>query len=370
MAEKYDMGTPLGGERDLKQRLRDVRQRMSSPSADMDTSANATASNVTLESIAALLDKKFDEKLTPMTLKVDELQAGFETIKEDMSTLKAVTEEKDAMLQSNVDHITAGLAACNIEVEHAKGEIQRTKEQLNHNIETINVRLKILEGMKVDARPSGHDQQANAQIKSLEEQIKKLSSARCASQASFEELQVTAVIGGLQGHGSLAEADQWVRDQLWHSWSPSPTEVYAKGDFKGILFCKFPSTVEADVAVKHFKSTKYNVGGHSVWAKPDAPLLQRVVQSALFGAKHLMGQWGEPRSSMWIDLEESALYWKDEMALKVQVAGQTLNIENGPEWGAYFKAKEWDDIIGVQEAKLKQNVKGKGGGKSTGKAGR
>ena len=88
MAEKYDMGAPLGGEWDLKQRLRDVRQRMSSPSADMDTSANATASNVTLESIAALLDKKFDEKLTPMTLKVDELQAGFETIKEDMSSLK------------------------------------------------------------------------------------------------------------------------------------------------------------------------------------------------------------------------------------------------------------------------------------------
>ena len=51
-----------------------------------------------------------------MTLKVDELQAGFETIKENMSTLKAVTEEKDAMLQSNVDHITASLAACNIEV--------------------------------------------------------------------------------------------------------------------------------------------------------------------------------------------------------------------------------------------------------------
>ena len=68
MAEKYDMGTPLGGEKDLTQSLRGVRQRLFSPGQQMDdadahdaaapVTPPAAQPSVTLEAIAALLDSK------------------------------------------------------------------------------------------------------------------------------------------------------------------------------------------------------------------------------------------------------------------------------------------------------------------------
>ena len=100
MATFPDPGTPIGGER--MRRLRDVCQRLMSPSpedfniASPVTPPSSTA--VTLEAIANLLDAK----LSPIVENVEELKNQVANFKGD---LKAVKEELQMKIDQNANKI-------------------------------------------------------------------------------------------------------------------------------------------------------------------------------------------------------------------------------------------------------------------------
>ena len=66
---------------------------------------------------------------------------------------------------------------------------------------------------------------------------------------------------------------------------------YDKGDFRGILFVKYATKDERDVAIKLLTQARCKEGGYTMWAKPDKPVEKRVVQSLVFGAKFIMVEW-------------------------------------------------------------------------------
>ena len=59
-----------------------------------------------------------------------------------------------------------------------------------------------------------------------------------------DKRSVTAVIGNLEGLKSLGEALAWLKDKLAVLDSPSPTQVYAKGMYKSMVFAEFKDTYE------------------------------------------------------------------------------------------------------------------------------
>ena len=80
----------------------------------------------------------------------------------------------------------------------------------------------------------------------------------------------------------------WLSNKMWDLYGPQPTEVYSKGEFRGIIFAKFDSEEKRDSAVKLLRQSSLREGGNAVWVKPDKALHQRTLRSFAFGAKYLL----------------------------------------------------------------------------------
>ena len=152
------------------------------------------------------------------------------------------------------------------------------------------------------------------QLAALQKQIDALKTK--SSRVSVADRVITAVAGGLASLKSKVEAEKWLKEKLWHLYGPQPTEVYVKGDFKGIAFAKFPTTGERDRAVSVLKAAGAHEGGDPVWAKPDLPLEVRVLKRFLFEAKHVLTSiWGYPNTSVYADPDTGILYVGNDIAL-------------------------------------------------------
>ena len=132
------------------------------------------------------------------------------------------------------------------------------------------------------------------------------------------------------------------------------------------MFCKFENIIDRGAAVKYFKDNGFNNGGSTIWAKPDLPLVQRVPQSLLFGAKYLLcNKWGLPKARAWADLEDYSLWVDGEMAIKAAVVDGALKVDYGTGWEDYLNGAEWNEIVSTRSKTIEQaaEMKGKGKGK-------
>ena len=173
---------------------------------------------------------------------------------------------------------------------------------------------------------------------------------------------------------------------MWHSYGPSPIEVYCKGDFKGILFAKFNTKGERDAAIQIFRKAVCYEGGQQVWMKPDLPIEDRARHSFVFGVKYLLAEdWGWERNAIWVEPEggkdgKVGVVWiktkKDqasEVAVTFRIEGNKCILGYGEGWEAYFNHigyKGFAEIVAKVEGKLqasKENISKKGAGKSYGK---
>ena len=82
--------------------------------------------------------------------------------------------------------------------------------------------------------------------------------------------------------------------------------------------------------MKNFKDDGFMIEADAVWAKSDLPLNERVAQSVVFGAKHLMSKWGESKSSVWVDVGDHLFWFDGQLALKAEVDNQTLKVSYEP----------------------------------------
>ena len=294
------MGTPVGGERAYH---RFVRQRLVSPDGardkpDGDLGSPQTpvaafaqvppllgspepqtpphASPVTLESIASLLDKKFDEKLAPLT---NQVQA----------------------MQENVGKLEGAVGSIQEEVKVLKVEV-------NERVDMTELRVAKLEEL-FKSHSGSSSEPIRGQIQKLEEQIAalKLGPQRPVSTPPHDhtDVIVTAVIGGLKALSSVDEARSWISNQLWYAYGPQPEKAYCKGDFTGVAFAKFQNQFDRDEAVKLLKQAKPQESDNAGWAKEDQPINTRTCTSLLFGLRWLLTseEWGYDKKDYFIDTE-------------------------------------------------------------------
>ena len=261
-------GTPLRGERE-------VRQRLFSPLHTMDgdegveeearpavaTPPDARPQPVTLSAIAELLDKKFDERLRPVLDTVRELQDDVARVESNVDNMFEGMEEKNAELLSKIEAVNE--------------DLQRFKEAAKHT------------GVGRDGSPQDTQLQHDLtqQIAQLEVQMRTL------MQTGTDETKLIAVFGGLDSLGDEWEASKWIKDRLWEGYVVPATEYYVKGDFKGLLFAKFSKQDDRDTAVATIRSLKHDMSdGKRVWAKEEQPLGLRVARQTLFGAKWMLSK--------------------------------------------------------------------------------
>ena len=109
------------------------------------------------------------------------------------------------------------------------------------------------------------------------------------------------VLGGLSALENLEYAKKWITNKMWNSYGPCPTEMYCKGEFKGILFAKFGTKGEHDTAIQIMRKGRCSERGHQVWMKPDLPIEDRVRHSFVFNVKYLLlKRWGWEKRAIWV----------------------------------------------------------------------
>ena len=183
------------------------------------------------------------------------------------------------------------------------------------------------------------------------------------------DMAKTLVIGGLQTLAGLDEVQAWMKTKLWDAYGPQPVEVYLKGDFRGVAFAKFSNTGDRDEAVKLFQKGSFREGGNRVWAKPDQPLEQRILNSFAFGLKYLFKNWGYPAKAVWADPEVGKVWLGDDVVAQAFIDGRALKVEYGPGWEVWLKDAahpEFPDLLSRLNGKI-GNTASKGAGKAGGK---
>ena len=168
-----------------------------------------------------------------------------------------------------------------------------------------------------------------------------------------------AVIGGLQNMASSAEAEKWLRAQLATLKAPSPLDVYAKGDFKGLIFACFSTGAGMREAVSVLSSKRLKYNNNDVWSKPEQPLEMRAPFSFLLSFKKLLIEWGFQKSSVRVE----------ESTLEISVAGRpvlTVSAKDGAldlkwideewsQWCELTEAKELKDLVEKVNVSLRQS---------------
>ena len=357
-------GTPVGGENEMVQKLRDVRQRLFSPQPqdvhigtpqtptaavdqhiqqhDVGAAAAGSEGPVTLAAIAGLLK----QEMAPV-------KESMQSLEKQMGDLSVTTDKRMGTLE----------------------------EQFN----TMDVRVEKLEEI-IEKRSADHDgRQIQEQIEmmekvqALEKEIQQLKQNKTAMQ-ELDVKHCTAVIGGLAAMKNIDEARSWLTDKPWHLHGPQPSQVYSKGDFHGIAFMKFNNQVDRDEAVKMLRQSGGQHEGSTVWAKPDQALQARVLTSFVFGLKHVLTTvWKDfDKTAVWSDPETGRVWLGDantviEEIVTASVVEKGLKLEYGEGWKEYLNDKaytEFKDMMAALEKKLDSAaVPAKGGGKSkSGKA--
>ena len=315
-AEGVDISTPIRGE-PKQRRLRSPLQEMDGemdgldPVRDGENTPLNLAQPLTLASMATLLDRK----LAPITDAVGRLQL-------DVGSLNTTVVNN----KTEADH----------QIQSMKADIDHLKHQLNETMSNM--------------APSTIGTPRTEDIK-----IK------------------TAVLGGLSSMSSVNDAWFWLSNKMWDLYGPQPTEVYSKGEFRGIIFAKFDSEEKRDSAVKLLRQSSLREGGNAVWAKPDQVLHQRTLRSFAFGAKYLLTKWGD--KGIWADPDTGSVLQggKDgDSIITASISGQTINVTYATGWEKYLTDEahpEFKDMLKLLEDKLGNSTDpGKGVGKGHGKA--
>ena len=152
-------------------------------------------------------------------------------------------------------------------------------------------------------------------------------------------------------------------------------EIYAKGDFNGILFAKFDSQNLRNQSVERFRKASLSRNGQRCWATEDSPIEERACKNFLFGVKNLLLEWNYGKFEIWVDIKKFDIYFgEDELIALVSVTPEKeMEFSYGEEWENYLRKGKLDEIISKAKEMLSRSLgttkgKGKNKGKSKSKS--
>ena len=321
MAQKrYDIGTPVGGER--------KQGRFQSPLNSMDG------------------DDELEEK-------VEEVEEGEEDVKSMFRSMMRMMKS----VKSDLGRIetTAGQAKMTAEMASAAAEAAGEKvKELGTTVEE----LKETTVKKDDIRAVVEEV--------VNEKVGKTANLKVTTNRKV------AVIGGFGKAESMQEAKDYIVDKLSKAGVKAPDEMYHKGDeFKGILFARFGDGEAMDTAISTIRSQRLTFKGNLVWCGPDRPLQERVPLGFLLGLKRmLVGKgWEFSKKAVKVEEEDMVIKVGGTRVLQAKVEDQGLAVtwlaDDWKNWDDFAKSKEFADLRSKADERL-TNV-GEGGTKGLGK---
>ena len=191
----------------------------------------------------------------------------------------------------------------------------------------------------------------------LQNQIEKLGGGHAMPAADVAK---TLVVGGLQGFDSLHLATAWLTLRMKELQGTMHTGTYMKSpSFQGLMFVKFRSGYERDLAVGILRSARLKHDDKNVWATQDLPAPVRARKLLLMGLQWQLGEWGFVKKEFEIDDLYTHVSVGGKVVLKVSTEDGNLKLQWDDAWAA------WDEFQAiVDKGKGILDKQGKGAGKS------
>ena len=136
-------------------------------------------------------------------------------------------------------------------------------------------------------------------------------------------------------------------------YGPKSYEVYCKGDFSGIIFCKCATEADQDKLIQCIRDANRECQGDNVWAKSDLPIKTRIILGLLFGIRKIMSEYYE-RNALWIDIEGHCLQICGDDALKIAFKDERLGVQFVKAWYEEVHCADLEQLAREAEDKLKK----------------
>ena len=350
MENKYDLGTPIGGERKA--------WRLHSPLEEMDDMVpstppvafaqvpvlpkGASSSNaITLEAMGSLLDSK----LTPLV-------KSMESLKSEMYEMKGNNDTKFVNMQLQIDDF---------------------QQQTQNKFADVDTHIRNLQQQLSKQAVTG-DANIDEKITEITREIQQLRATGDNDENGYDK---KIVMGGLREMPGEEQAINFINKTLWENWSSILTGSHAIGD-SGIMIFKFECQQDRNKALGILNRIEKSGSVPGFWAKADQPLHSRVVSSFLFGLRWLLGQWGYRKKRYLIDEENMVFEVQGEGpvsqgVLKVTVKEARLQLDwldpAWQQWEALTDSEGFKSLIAKAANRLKRDGEGKGKSKGKGKPG-
>ena len=257
------------------------------------------------------------------------------------------------LLQQQLEPITANIGSLQTTCEHLTSKYGELKDVVEARLQRMESRMDMSETRVDKLEEVG--QQLQAQISKIKDFVRdevgtvlrEKKADVLADKNLADKRSVTAVIGNLEGLKSLGEAQVWLKDKLAVLDSPSPTQVYAKGMYKGMVFAEFKDTYERDMAVTLLRTAGLKNDGKQVWASQDRDPVDRAARNFCYGLKRLFKEhWEVPYNVNISEVAPYTLTVGGELVLTAHVSKHAVDYEWHGDWLTW---KELHDSQGVKD---------------------
>lgn len=209
----------------------------------------------------------------------------------DMMSCMVVKNDMDKMEQRLIMKIKENISEAIDPVKDELNDVKEDIQQIDCNMENICTRINVLE-----KRPE------NTDMATLSQKIKDIENKMHAMGQTSPD-GTTMVMGGLNDFENQEAATTWVQEKLNGLNIKKYMDIYAKGQFKGLLFIKFGMQADRTNAIEKFRQAKLQYSGKMIWAKPEQAVDMRVCESYLFALKKILVSWGYTASEVKVEID-------------------------------------------------------------------
>ena len=129
------------------------------------------------------------------------------------------------------------------------------------------------------------------------------------------------------GVASVEQAQEWIRKLCVSNGIPQPSDVYSKGDWKGLIWAKCNSFPQRDLLITKIPSMiTTHLEKKKSWAEIDLPIDKRNAESVLFAFKRMLVNWEFPKGSVRVDTDDCSLKISEKVVLKAKVSDYVLQL--------------------------------------------
>ena len=249
-----------------------------------------------------------------------------------------------------------------------KEEVQPIKQEvaeLRSKVEEVDVNAKAALKVANEAKAMVSESKGVPGDEELRRRIAEVESK--FNQTSLEE---PSVLFGNLGDLTWTAACEKVT-KILDSKLEEPSEIYHKGELKGLVFAKFSSTTASDKVITTISKVKPKSGDKEIYCKKDRPLEVRVAFSFLLGLRHQLVQWGYSKAAVRVDETRMTMTFQGKSVLHAEVREGSLHLVwLEPAWSAWSELQGCDEMKQLKE-KAKETLKNAydKGGKGDGKGG-